>query len=478
MTALCGCNRITSVSPDTSKTIVMSPGEMKTFSFTSIASGPLVRQRWHTPTDVDTLRFGSSGAYVFWPNKNNIGENYISFDVQSYLIISIVPPMDKVLWSDSRTWTVIVKGVEVKPFENNVPAVGKSVEYTAKGWPEGNYDYTWDLDGNVVGSGDTYTFTPRFEQIGRHTLNVKAIGEGNEFEHKREIYVPLYESNGHSLFTTLDGGYIIGGRNENNTWYTAIVKLDSYGQEEWSFKGDYNPGYVIPTADQGYIGIERNYYDNPGCNIIKYDGSGHVQWVKEYPDYPAPYLIREVYNNGYIITGYGYSGIEYESYILKIDESGEIEWYKSIDGIGKDIVPMQEDGYLAVGPRSLFFLDSNGNVKSSREFSEEIHSAWPDKDFIKILAGSDLLMKYFDDGTVQKIKLPCIISGGEPTSDGGLICRSNSFITKLNSMNRIEWEREIRSPDYVHQCENGSYLISCGDWATPYVILKLDANGN
>lgn len=213
--ALSGC--VLSVSPPTSETIVLDPGEVARIEIKT--SGLRDLDRMFTIADVsdtsqpqsDTpeqmnLDYSYSWPYddddielntaTYTPNEESAGRYAIHFGLSCFADPQIDPgeipyTLTIVNAIHSRTWQVVVRGVAVTPRQNTVIRPGATVAYTARAYPEGEYTYQWLLDGTIVAAGATYDFSPTAEKSGPHTLTVKAGGEGRTYSLTREISVEV-----------------------------------------------------------------------------------------------------------------------------------------------------------------------------------------------------------------------------------------------------------------------------------------------
>jgi len=192
-----------------------------------------------------------------------------------------------------------------------------------------------------------------------------------------------------SIQQTSDGGFIVAGYSASNDgdvngnhgngdyW---VVKLDSSGSIVWqrSIGGSsYDWAYsVCQTNDDGYIVAGRSYSndsdvsghhgtpgDYPDYWVVKLDSSGSIEWQHSlggtYDDFA--YSIHQTNDNGYIVAGYSLSNDgdvsgnhgEYDSWVVKLNSSGSLEWQRSLGGNEGDfaysIQQTTDNGYIVVG---------------------------------------------------------------------------------------------------------------------------------
>ena len=190
---------------------------------------------------------------------------------------------------------------------------------------------------------------------------------------------------GQHIEQTTDDGYIVtgfsfsndgdvsGNQGERDYW---IVKLDEDGVINWekSMGGsdvDW-PLCIRQTSDEGYIiagGALSNDGDIIGNHggqdawIIKLDNSGTIEWQKVLggSDNDFATWIEQTTDGGYIMAGLCYSNDGdvsgnhgmYDGWIVKLSDGGTIEWQKTIGGTSDDransIKQTSDGGYVLAG---------------------------------------------------------------------------------------------------------------------------------
>ena len=129
---------------------------------------------------------------------------------------------------------------------------------------------------------------------------------------------------------------------------------------------------IQQTTDQGYI-IAGNSNSNDGdvggnsgqfdAWVIKLDENGELEWEKNFggSDNDAAYSIQQTANQGYIVAGFSNSndgdvggnngGSDF--WIIKLDEDGVLVWEKNFGGSGDDeaysIQQTTDQGYIIAG---------------------------------------------------------------------------------------------------------------------------------
>jgi hypothetical protein len=294
---------------------------------------------------------------------------------------------------------------------------------------------------------------------------------------------------------TVDGGYIFTGWSNSidgdvtgnfgfeDVW---VVKLDNIGNIQWqkSFGGTGNDqSYDIQqTTDGGYIiaGISSSndidVSSNNGCFdywIVKLNNTGIIQWQKSFGGSGCEYVssIRQTTDGGYIVGGwtgsvdgdvtvnYG----EYDYWIVKLDNSGIIQWQRSFGSLHDDqaysIQQTSDNGYIIAGVSFLTADDDEGNY-------------WVLKlDSLGLLQWEKPFGGTADDGAYsiqQTADGGYIVAGGSNSTDGDVTTNSGSldyWIVKINSSGDLIWEKSFggtldETPTSIQQTTDGGFIIA------------------
>src|SRR4051794_6566539 len=172
---------------------------------------------------------------------------------------------------------------------------------------------------------------------------------------------------------TKDGGSILDGTSYSNksgektdedrgSVYNSdywIVKLNNCGKIEWDKtiggnKGDYlfaleqtgDGGYILGGSSESNVSGDKTQNSRGGVDywIIKLTSSGKIQWDKTIGGNGTDYLysLQQTRDGGYILGGWSTSNKSGEKtqnnrggsdyWIVKLDDSGKIQWDKTIGG--------------------------------------------------------------------------------------------------------------------------------------------------
>ncbi len=205
----------------------------------------------------------------------------------------------------------------------------------------------------------------------------------------------------YSISQTSDGGYIVAGYTHSNDgdvhgnhggYDYWIVKLNSSGDTTWTktLGGSYRdiPYSISQTVDGGYIvagwseSIDGDVHGNHGhgdCWIVKLNSGGDTTWTKTLggSSIDHAYSINQTSDGGYIVacqTGsnngdvHGNHGSN-DYWIVKLNNSGEITWTKTLGGSGADIAKsinqISDGGYIVAGYTQSHDGDVHGNHGSN-----------------------------------------------------------------------------------------------------------------
>ena len=279
------------------------------------------------------------------------------------------------------------------------------------------------------------------------------------------------ESNGSSVKETSDGKYVFTGSAGSSTSKNVLYgKVSSFGGSpilEWTKTADKSTGgggSIEITNDGGYIitgVLESQIY------ILKVGNSGNLEWDTSYDtgtSYSRGAEIRQTSDGGYIIAGY-----DGKAFLLKINSTGGQEWIKTYDTSSDNsffwsVFQTSDGGYIAGGEKGgtnrdayIVKTDTSGNEEWSLTYGGV------DRDAFKAV---------------------------RQTSDGGYILsghhtQSNTWLIKTDNQGTVTWENFYGAygmvGGYLDITLDGGYILvgyteSFGD--DHIQIVKTDASGN
>ncbi|MDD5529585.1 MAG: T9SS type A sorting domain-containing protein [bacterium] len=164
------------------------------------------------------------------------------------------------------------------------------------------------------------------------------------------------------------GGFIIAGYSESTTVADPdiyLVRTDSLGDTLWTrtFGGtSYDYGYSVQSVSGGTDGfIIAGATTSFGVGsydiyLIRTNSSGDTLWTKTYGGISddRAYSIQQTSDSGFIIVGWTHSfETGYDTYLIKINSSGDALWTKTYGGVGDDyccsVQQTQDSGFILAG---------------------------------------------------------------------------------------------------------------------------------
>jgi hypothetical protein len=229
---------------------------------------------------------------------------------------------------------------------------------------EGN-DNGWDLletkDGGFVIVG--FTNSSGAGKMDIYLFQVDAMGE---LMWERTYGGPQDEY-GWSMAPTPDGGYVLGGQTDSfgeGEEDGYLVKVNAQGEEIWSqtYGGPQEDRLfsVDQTADHGFVltGTTRSFSAGErDLYLVKTSSTGELTWMQMFGEErdDVGHAVRQTADRGFIVTGYtkSFGAANYDTWLIKTDESGNTEWEKFFGGTGDDRTIYGEQttdgGYILTG---------------------------------------------------------------------------------------------------------------------------------
>ena len=262
-----------------------------------------------------------------------------------------------------------------------------------------------------------------------------------------------------------DGNISSTNAGSSDSW---LVKLDGLGNIIWenSFGGTAmdEAWSVIETNDHSIVFTGRTFSNdsiitgNHGASdlwVCKLDSTGTIQWQKCYGGSSVERGNRIIQTNegGFIISGLtasndsdvsGFHGFE-DYWILKIDNTGQIEWQKCIGGSLNEraysILQTSDHGYIVSGASSSNDGDASGQHGNGDAWVIKLDSIGNLK-WQKMLGGSKTDWFYDLDLSIDG----GFIATGYTRSNDGDVNGNHSvdsldlWLVKLDSLGNLEWQ--------------------------------------
>lgn len=233
-----------------------------------------------------------------------------------------------------------------------------------------------------------------------------------------------------------------------NQYMLTISRVDSKGNIVWN--AALQEQYY--TAEKIFEDLDGNFYlftDNyiHAC-LVKISATGQVVWSKHYGDSSGFIDAIMLTTGDFVAIGQvvNKNGWKYDSYIVKIDQDGEILWEKSTnfeDGGSAETIINTEDGGMIIGGSrdgelkfpggSLYFakIDPNGNLLWIRSLGYL----------------NSVTKKILNTGTSNYT----IVSNGLTTNSGTIF---QILLTNIDETGKLNWSK------WITNSNGGDYLVA------------------
>ncbi len=297
---------------------------------------------------------------------------------------------------------------------------------------------------------------------------------------------------GHGIQATTDGGYILGciggsgdgqqtgNHGQQDYW---IVKLDSLGNITWeksyggpaadqleSIQLTRDGGYICAGTTWGTGGNVSGVMGQTDIWVIKLDSLGNLKWQKCLggTNYDFGTCARQTPDNGYVVTGYTYSGdgdvtINYgsfDAFVAKLDSNGNLTWAHNYGGSGPDEAnwpePTPDGGYIVAGGLSsangdgLVRANHHGTANSNDDIWVLKLSSTGAIQWQQAYGGSNNDVPFYIHQTMEG---GYIVSGFTDSYDGDVKHPKNTngrdeeWVIKIDAVGNLEWERAMGGAD-------------------------------
>jgi hypothetical protein len=300
-----------------------------------------------------------------------------------------------------------------------------------------------------------------------------------------------------SINTTSDGGYIIAGYSDSNdgdvsgnhgNWDFWVVKVNSTGTIQWqkSLGGSEKEEAlsVQETSDGGYILAGYSYSDdgdvtthlgstsNSDSWIVKLDGNGAIQWDKSLGTngLQVANSIVQTNDGGYIVIGVGSAN---DFSLIKLEADGDVEWDETLGGTATDIPysiqQTSDGGYVIAGSTESTDGDVTGQHGSGySDFWVVKTNNTGTIEWQKCLGGTNgdeakSIIQTTDGGYI--VLGSTLSYDGDVTDHHGSNSTSDYWAVKLSSNGSIQWKKcyggtQGDLPSSVVQTNDGGYLLA------------------
>jgi PKD repeat protein len=300
-----------------------------------------------------------------------------------------------------------------------------------------------------------------------------------------------------SAHPTVDGGYIIGGQTNSTDGDVSgnhgkadiwLVKMDSGGNISWQRcigGSNYEDiSNVCQTSDGGYIltgetdsndGDVSGYHDRNDTWLVKIDPDGLIEWEKSFGPIMINTCAQQTDDGGYVLCGWCWEGHGmFDGYVLKVDATGVLEWQSYLGGYCRDYVSSirqtGDSGYIAAG--STESSDIDGYHRDPENYDSIL-----DGMAVKINATGALEWQRglggYDSDTFRCVEQAAdggyILAGYTDSNDGDVGGNHgglwDGWAVKLDSSGELEWQRCLGGSgddkvQSVGQTSDGGYILA------------------
>lgn len=234
----------------------------------------------------------------------------------------------------------------------------------------------WVDDQGIFVVGSAYDWG--FPNVDMHLFKIENDGE-TDWE---QFYGTQYQDMGFDISRTSDGGFAMTGY--SNTQFDGgavyLVKTDSRGNLQWEkFFGpkyvDYGFAIVENSTEELILAGTENGFHNPTQTdfmthdadilVIKTDNNGNQLWYKKYGGRSHDWAkdIITAPDGGYYVSGstQSFGAGSFDVFLMKIDEDGMQEWFKTYGGSEFDYgekLTLGADGNIYISGTTASFSDN------------------------------------------------------------------------------------------------------------------------
>ena len=244
--------------------------------------------------------------------------------------------------------------------------------------------------------------------------------------------------------------------------------------------------FLIQTSDGGYAitGTTTSFGAREwDVYVVKLDATGNLQWSKTIGGlgYDGGSSLIQTSDGGYAITGLtqSFGTGEDDVYVVKLDVNGNLQWNRTIGGKKEDwgslLIQTSDGGYaiagtttsFGAGEADIYLVKLDGNGNLQR--TRTIGGPKSDEGYS--------LIQTSDGGYA--------IAGDTKSFGAG---EADVYVVKLDASGNLQWTKTIGGPaseegNSLIQTADGGYAIagstkSFGAGREDVYVVKLDANGN
>ncbi len=321
-------------------------------------------------------------------------------------------------------------------------------------------------------------------------LNKFAFSQVTYFE---KVYGTAQQDLSRSIVQISSGSlFVLGNSGSGNLGDIdiSLIKLDKYGNEEWTnYYGDanLNNGYCITKCSDGNIVVIGDAQISPGDTdilIYKLDTLGGIIWSYTYSTAmnESAKFIEQTMDGGFIAAGFQTDTLGFNnSFVLRINGSGNFLWAKSIGGSDNDYASSIKEL-----PSGNFILSADTKSHGAGGYDVELS---------KLDASGTILWQYTYGDSVNNGSQGIYISSDYHILSYGETERTpasyfDMFLEKIDTNGVSVWKKYYGDSNRADACfsiaenANGEFFLTGysntfnGGQAMDLALVKTDANGN
>ncbi|MDQ3046938.1 MAG: T9SS type A sorting domain-containing protein [Bacteroidota bacterium] len=307
----------------------------------------------------------------------------------------------------------------------------------------------------------------------------------------QQIYQTTFDQSARDVISTNDGGYILAGMTENyilGDTNLHFIKTNNLGDTTWTatYGGglpDY-PNSILQDSDGNYmVAAYTKSFGAGGTDsyILKLNGSGDTIWTKTFGG-SGEDEAKEIIASGdgnFIVVGRtnSISGTSQDMYLMKIDPSGNMIWTKTYGGpqfeSGNSVKICLDGGYI-LGGQTLSYGSGMGDHWLLRTNS----------------SGDSLWSKTFGGTAFDETKYVLANPDGTFTLCGNSYISGDADIQaiKTDASGNVIWDKMYGGTDKdvsktIEPTSDGGYILSSISrsfgWINPDMwLLKINGSGD
>jgi Secretion system C-terminal sorting domain len=275
------------------------------------------------------------------------------------------------------------------------------------------------------------------------------------------------------MASTKDGGVVIANSTQIvSTLGIEFTRFNNIGDTLW--RGIYELPYtklsaVKQTIDGGFIATGSLLNLSEEIFLIKIDSTGNLSWFKTYGGSQSDisYSVKQTLDDGYIIVGETKSYLTnnfINAYIIKTDSLGNTQWSKTVGGSyisrAYEVEQFSDGNYFVFG--ETYILNNGGST--------------PNLYLIKMDSTGSVLWTKTYGGAVT---LPA--GSFLRTIDNNLILGSEyDGIIKVDTSGNILWEKDYQFTGYIiKECiDSGFVFVTTTGNQSDIILTKTNSIGN